>query len=261
MCDLRKGAVISARERLIRRIRDLLRASLLGGMYGTRGLGKLPSETDLMLQFHVARDVVREALDSLRLEGVIERRQGLGTLVTSEAIQMPSLLPPAGSTLEVMLRQGRIASEILDWGIIPVPATVVDHLDGLTEAARCLFIDYLLIRNGSPIAVITNYMRGPDYEVIHRENFTSDYYSLLTSSGLSLSEHSMIVEACAAEPRAAALMGIAVGEPVMWFEQVLHNERGERFNFATGTYRRDVRTSYTGTMATLPLGLEPSLRE
>ena len=44
---------------------------------------KLPTEVDLALQFGVSRPVVREAMVRLRIDGLIESRQGAGTRVIS----------------------------------------------------------------------------------------------------------------------------------------------------------------------------------
>ncbi|WP_344359667.1 FadR/GntR family transcriptional regulator, partial [Brachybacterium phenoliresistens] len=44
---------------------------------------KLPSEVELAVQFGVSRPVVREAMLRLRIDGLIESRQGAGTRVIS----------------------------------------------------------------------------------------------------------------------------------------------------------------------------------
>src|SRR6185437_10985895 len=61
-----------------RRVRDLLRSELnRGGYVG----GRLPTEDQLIAEFGVSRAAVRDALAALRSEGLIERLQGIGTMV------------------------------------------------------------------------------------------------------------------------------------------------------------------------------------
>jgi len=46
--------------------------------------GRLPSETDLANQFQVSRVTIREALSSLAGMGVVQRKHGLGTFISSD---------------------------------------------------------------------------------------------------------------------------------------------------------------------------------
>lgn len=238
--------MITARQRQIRRLYDLLRASLLGGLYGSPGQGKLPTEAELMAEFRAPRDVVREALDALRTEGFVARRQGTGTLVTGDSIQFPTTLPPASSTFERHMHQGQVTGEVLDWTMIAAPSIVAARLDGVRVGDPCLAIDYVMKRDGRPMAAITNYVRSPELERLREEAFTTDFYTLLAASGVVLDKASLVLEASAAEPRVAQLLQVPVGTPVLWFEQIMYDPRGEGFDFATGTFHREVRASLVG---------------
>lgn len=51
---------------------------------GKWGIGtKIPTEIQLMEQFHISRATLRHAITNLEVEGLIEKRQGYGTFVTS----------------------------------------------------------------------------------------------------------------------------------------------------------------------------------
>lgn len=72
----RKSAAEAVREELLRLIER-----------GDFPIGsKLPKEHDLSGLFGVSRPVIREALGSLRLGGVLESRAGMGTFVRSKAL-------------------------------------------------------------------------------------------------------------------------------------------------------------------------------
>lgn len=64
-----------------RRLRDVLRPALLTGAYGST---PLPDEGALAVAHGVSRNTVREALDLLRQEGLVERRRGSGTFSVSQ---------------------------------------------------------------------------------------------------------------------------------------------------------------------------------
>lgn len=66
---------------------------------------RLPSESDLMLAQDVSRPVVREAVQRLRMSGLIETRQGMGSFVLSGAASASTieLTRPTAKTLREVL--------------------------------------------------------------------------------------------------------------------------------------------------------------
>ena len=60
-----------------------LRTAISEGEYTSTG--RLPTEQKLMQQFGVSRQTVRNALEILAKEGLIQRRQGSGTGAGAEA--------------------------------------------------------------------------------------------------------------------------------------------------------------------------------
>ncbi|WP_280268331.1 winged helix-turn-helix domain-containing protein, partial [Nocardia wallacei] len=120
------GEGVPAGSRLAaRRVRDLLRAALRGGEFGS---GRLPGEGELMAQFRAPRDVVREALDLLRRDGLVERRRGLGTLTVRDEHVVPGTLPPQDRALDEHLAVGAITPRLLHWAWIPAPRVIAAQL-------------------------------------------------------------------------------------------------------------------------------------
>jgi GntR family transcriptional regulator len=210
-----------------------------------------------MLQFGAPRDVVREALATLRQEGVIERRQGIGTLVMGDPVDLRDSLPTPGTLFEHRTGAGRVTPRLLHWEVVPAPAVVAQRLDGVRPGDACLCIDYVLEVDGRPLAAITNHLRSPEQTRVRREDFTRDFYDLLVSSGIALDGHDLVLEACAAEPRVARLLDVDPGEPVLWIEQVIRDPSGAGINFATCTFRRELRMGVTsaGGMGLRDVGL------
>lgn len=83
-----------------RRIYLELRETLSEGAYSQGG--KLPSEGDLAKRFGASRPTVRRALAQLESEGLIQKRMGAGTIVTSPTTRKHSvfglLIPELGMT-------------------------------------------------------------------------------------------------------------------------------------------------------------------
>ena len=70
---------------------------------------KLPPERELAEKFGVSRSSIRDAIRSLELIGLLEPRQGIGTVVRE--VSAEALVNPLSN---VLLRQQQLVSELLD---------------------------------------------------------------------------------------------------------------------------------------------------
>lgn len=108
-----------------------LRAEIAAQKYGSRG--RLPSESQLVARFGVSRPTVIRALQDLQSEGLIERRVGSGSYVSSTTGKTPQanqlgLLLPGRQTTEIFdLLSGELAAlarsqnYLLLWGGTALP--------------------------------------------------------------------------------------------------------------------------------------------
>jgi GntR family transcriptional regulator, transcriptional repressor for pyruvate dehydrogenase complex len=71
---------------------------------------KLPSERDLAEMLQVSRSSIRDAIRGLELMGLVEPRQGAGTIVRERSIESP--INPFSSALK---RRKELVSELLDF--------------------------------------------------------------------------------------------------------------------------------------------------
>ena len=74
-----------ARTRLADTVASLFEQKILGGEWAPAF--QLPSESELVEQLGVSRSVVRDAMDVLSARGLVEVRQGAGTVVTAPTSQ------------------------------------------------------------------------------------------------------------------------------------------------------------------------------
>lgn len=101
-----------------------LEMEIAGGKYGAGG--RLPGETQLVKQFRVSRPTVARALRDLVDKGLVERRAGSGTYVSSNQQRLNStrvlgLLVPGLSTTEIFhIICGEIASlaRVHEYGLL-----------------------------------------------------------------------------------------------------------------------------------------------
>jgi len=89
-------------EEVARQIERLILAKMKPG-------DKLPAERELSEMFRVSRSSIRDAIRSLELIGLVEPRQGVGTVVRE--ITAETLVNPLSN---VLVRQRQLVSELLD---------------------------------------------------------------------------------------------------------------------------------------------------
>jgi len=89
-------------EEVAKRIEQLILAKMKPG-------DKLPPERELSEMFGVSRSSIRDAIRSLELMGLVEPKQGIGTVVRELSAEM--LVSPLSN---VLMRQHQLVSELLD---------------------------------------------------------------------------------------------------------------------------------------------------
>jgi GntR family transcriptional regulator, transcriptional repressor for pyruvate dehydrogenase complex len=120
MTDLVSLAGPSLRERVTRLLEERV-------LYGDWRPGtQLPSETELCAQLGVSRSVVRDAIRSLDARGLVEVRQGVGTIVAESSADAYS-----DATLLMLLRSGVTVHEAVE-----ARAAIEQAVVGIAAAAR-----------------------------------------------------------------------------------------------------------------------------
>jgi GntR family transcriptional regulator len=103
--------ILADRRRLrsdrARQVADVLRRQVLQGSFTA---GSLPAEASLAGEFGVSRNAVRDALDLLRDEGLVERVPGVGTTVAAR--KYPHGLEHLLGLAETLYEHGEISNEV-----------------------------------------------------------------------------------------------------------------------------------------------------
>jgi GntR family transcriptional regulator len=226
-----------SRQHSARWLRDLLRSALLAGRFEADGR-MLPGEAQLMLAYGVPRATVREALDLLRREGLVERQQGTGTrcVARRESVRLVEAHGTAEDRSHPMV--GGVRPRVIEQRTVPMPPAVARYL-GERAGAPCLLLEYVALVLGEPHAVCANYVRYPEAERVAATAFGADWYTLMADAGLVVAETDFVIEAMLADRPVADLLGIPVGAPVMALEQVIRDATGRPYDFAVIRSRGD----------------------
>ena len=219
-----QGATTVAAHRARRRLRadaarqlaDLLRRQLLTGGFPD---GTLPHESTLAAEYRASRNTVRQALDLLRAEGLVERLPGVGTVVVAE--KYPHGLDRLMGLAETLREHGRVTNEVRTMGPVAAPAPVADRLR-MAPGSDVLYIERLRRLNGLPLSLDLTYIPldiGADLLGADLEN--NDVFRLLEAiTGRRLGHAEITLEAVNADANSAAVLmlerltHLADGRPV-----------------------------------------------
>jgi GntR family transcriptional regulator len=180
---------------------------------------RLPAEPDLARQLSVSRATLREAMRSFEGQGLLRRRQGVGTFVVSQA-------PVIQGGLEVLQSIESLAAQIgLD---VSMGALHITETQAGAEAAQVLSVapDSLLVQvgrvilaRGRPVAYLLDQL--PE-DVLTPEDllvgFTGSVLDLLLKRGLPTLHHSVAeIRAVAASAEIARALEIQRGDVLLMF--------------------------------------------
>ncbi|MEV8568616.1 GntR family transcriptional regulator [Streptomyces sp. NPDC051322] len=240
--------VSAARRRRLRadqarQLADLLRRQVLtGGFPG----GVLPLENVIGADYRMSRNTVRQALDLLRAEQLVERQPGVGTVVVCEKYSHG--LNRLQGLAETLLEHGQVTNEVRTVCPVPAPAPVAGRL-GVPEHADVLYIERLRRLNGLPLSLDLTYIPmdiGSGLLGCDLEN--TDVFRLLERlTGQTLGTAEITLEAVNADAHSAAVLHAPRGAAVLMLERLTHLSDGRPVDLEFIRFRGD-RISMSGLL-------------
>jgi len=195
---------------------------------------KLPSEPKLARQLEVSRATLREAMRTFETQGLLRRRQGVGTFVTR-----PSHVIESG--LEMLESIEKLAEKIglpVSMGEMSISNGLVDEATarslGLAPGSEVLCISRVILAEGRPVAFLVD--RLPPGSISPQEmsnGFTGSVLDLLIERGdppLGISRCE--IAAVAATTEIARALDIQRGDSVLRFEALLFAADGQPVDYS-----------------------------
>jgi GntR family transcriptional regulator len=222
---------IPAYQRIQAEIRTVIEAGEL------RAGSLVPSERELARIHDVSLMTARHALASLEREGIVDRRRGVGTFVAAPKIHFNKLM----SYTEQMGSRGLTpVTKVLLAKVIDNEAEATARLS-LPPGSRVLKLERLRYAGGEPFALETCYLSAQQFSglqsaPLQRESLFS---TLQRDYQIELSYSDEEVDATAADPRTAELLGLPKHAPVLRIRQVIYSSKGVVILYVLGLYRSD----------------------
>ncbi|MDO7867753.1 GntR family transcriptional regulator [Nocardioides jiangxiensis] len=199
-------------------VRDHLRALLADADPGMA----VPSERELVQQFGVARMTVRQAVDALVAEGLLERSPGRGTFVAEP------VLPATGiqGFTEDMRRRGVDTDSITLMARVEKANAGIARALGLTAGDPVIHWRRIRRADGSAVCVEDTYLNEVMLPGFLQPAMPPSLYAVLDRRALRPTWAEDVFTAALATEDDAALLGVEPGDPVLHVSRrALHRNR------------------------------------
>ncbi len=204
------------------------------------GSGELfPSERELAEKFGVSRMTVRQALNTLKKEGLIYHERGIGAFVSKRKLDVHTR-NLVGFTEEMKERGLRPSSKLLLAKIEKANEDVAKDL-GIEIGEEVFHLQRLRLADDSPMAFEDAYLpasRYPNLDKFKLENH-SLYEILEKEYGVKMSHAEEFLEAMAVPKSIAEVLSVKNNSPVLMVHRVVFSEGNLAVESVKTFYRAD----------------------
>ncbi|MEX1126569.1 MAG: GntR family transcriptional regulator [Acidimicrobiia bacterium] len=214
---------------VLHRLRDLVGSLDMGS--------RIPSERDLAAEWGIARMTARKAIETLTVEGWLDRRRGSGTYVS----QMPYAKTLGLSSFTVdMERRGLVpTSRVLEFSHVLADAATAARLQ-VSEGAELKRFTRLRLADAEPIAVETTWMPAHLVPGLTEEDLAGSLFETLAHKfGIIPGQASSTIDPALPDQASAIDLDIDAHQPCLRIQMDYLDHRRRPIMAATCLYRGD----------------------
>lgn len=197
----------------------------------------LPNEVELSRQLGVSRNTLRQAINKLVMEGLLVRKKGYGTTVSTQNVM--SNARNWKSFSQEMRSQGmKVQNFELHISYKAAPAEALKFFN-IKNDHSLLCLERLRGKPGLPFVYFISYF-NPSIPMTVEEDMSLPLYDILEKKyGVSVKISKEFVSARAADRAMAGKLGIAEGDPVLVRKRFVLDKDGIPVEYNVGYYRAD----------------------
>ncbi len=209
---------------------------------------RLPSEADLTGRYGVSRVVVRQALQILEEQGLIQRERGRGTFVSQQVIDDAAPLL-TGSLEDLIHMSPETTLHVAEFRLVKATADLAEVFATAVDA-DLFFVKRVRLVDEKPLAVLTNYVPFEIGARISLNDLTRQPLITLIErqAGVRIEWASQLYEAVAADQELAELLEVDPLTPLLKLTLTVYSADGGVVDLAHVFYRSD-RYKHRGFLA------------
>lgn len=216
---------------------EMLRENILRGKIDMDN--PIPSETELAEKYQISRGTVRQALQLLTQEKLIERFPGRGSFVAQPKLEH-DVSKAIGFFSQIATDAGlRPAAKIIGQEITKAPDSVAQNLN-IKPGDEILHVKRIRYVDDEPWATESTYFANPVMDLLKNEDLTQSIYGLLQDKfELNISHSHNLIASTTADENISDLLRINLGDAVFTVERTVYLNNNIPFEFAADVYRGD----------------------
>ncbi|RFB12079.1 GntR family transcriptional regulator [Bacillus sp. HNG] len=198
----------------------------------------IPTEQELMKEFDVSRTTLRQAITALVQEGLLEKRQGKGTIVKAQKL-VGTLGRLTGFAEEVMEKGYQPYSKLLRVEFRDDVFTEKKMLN-TSENSKILIIERIRLADDIPIALERTAWPEHIGEILIKHDLNgAKFYQILEEEGIFLKKATESITAINATPNDADLLGISGGQALLEMTRLSFGIDDKPIEYTKTKYRPD----------------------
>lgn len=214
---------------------------------GTIPIGaRLENEISIAQRLGLSRPTIRRAVQELVDKGLLVRRRGIGTQVVQGQVTRKVELTSLYEDLENS--HHRPSTRVLVHEVIDGDVDTRLSL-GLDDQAKVFHIRRQRSTDGTPLAVLENYLPEEFSDITHEQLEARSLYQILRSRGINIRVANQKIGARRAAGDESALLGMEKGGPVLTMDRVAFDSSGRAIEVGRHCYRPDLYSFETTLIA------------
>lgn len=217
-------------------IADYLRDEIFAGRIPVGE--SLPSEAELCTQFETSRGPVRQAVSTLRSEGLISSGRGRRSIVLSN-IRTESFEEVLSNASRIA-RMGKEPGQTLQWfGLHPAQSEIANALD-VKEGTSVVSLRRVRTANGTPI-VTEEIFFSPSISsiVLGVDPNSESFHRTLMREGVNFNNIARAASIDLANEDDVSNLGVAEGAPILEVQVRAYTHTGAPVEYAVHRYRTE----------------------
>lgn len=196
---------------------------------------RLPSERELAIAFGVSRMTLRQAVQALADEGILERKIGSGTYVAREKVQ--ETMTGTTSFSDIMKAQGKVPSSKTVSYFVTTPTSSEMEKLSLESNQQIIRMERIRYADDLPICFEVTSIPYDLVKTYQKNEITQSLYQTLTKSkrhdiGKSVQQ----VTAMVSSERISEYLDIKKGDAILRLKQVSYFKDGKPFEYVRSQY-------------------------
>ena len=198
---------------------------------------RIPSERALSVQFQVSRMTLRQALQTLVEEGILERRVAAGTFVARQKVQ--EKMSGTTSFTELMRSQGKFpSSQTISYRTVSPSLSEQERLS-LGENDKVVRMERIRLADSLPICFEVATIPADMVKNFSRAEVTESFYATMEQKGgYIIGQAKQTITATLASESIADYLNLKRGDAILRLRQITYLSDGRPFEY--------VRTQYAG---------------